>query len=71
MARFVTDDALNRSSLPGFALALAVLVASVVALLLGGGMAARDDGSGSQLRPAVSSQPVRLAPLNPTPAQQR
>jgi hypothetical protein len=62
---------MNRSSLPGFALAFVVLVASVVALLLGGGLAARPDDRGVSLRPAVSSQPVRLAAPIPTPAQQR
>jgi hypothetical protein len=62
---------MNRSSLPGFVLALVVLVASVAALLLGGGIAARDDEPGVALRPATTSQPVRLAAPKPTPTQQR
>jgi hypothetical protein len=62
---------MNRSSLPGLALALVVLLASVAALLLGGGLASRDDEQGAPLRPATTSQPVRLPAPSPAPAQQR
>jgi hypothetical protein len=62
---------LNRSLIPGLALALVVLVASVAALLLGGNLAARDDSQGDPLRPATTSQPVHLADPRPTPAVER
>ena len=52
---------MHRSSLPGFALAFMVLVASVAALLLGGGLAAEEERPGATLRPATTSRPVRLA----------
>jgi hypothetical protein len=52
---------MNRSLIPGLALALVVLVASVAALLLAGDMAARDDPQGATLRPATTSQPLHLA----------
>jgi hypothetical protein len=52
---------MNRSLIPGLALALVVLVASVAALLLGGDLAARDDTQGAPLRPATTSQPLHLA----------
>jgi hypothetical protein len=57
---------MNRSSLPGFALALGVLVASFAALLLGAGLAAHEERPGATLRPATTSQPVRLARPKPT-----
>ena len=62
---------MNRSIIPGLALALVVLVASVAALLLGGHLAGRDDAPGAPLRPATTSQPVHLADPSPTPAEQR
>jgi hypothetical protein len=57
---------MNRSLIPGLALALVVLVASVAALLLGGNLAARDDTRVAPLRPATTSQPLHLA--DPSPA---
>jgi hypothetical protein len=57
---------MNRSLIPGLALALVVLVASVAALLLGGNLAARDDTQAAPPRPATTSQPVHLA--DPSPA---
>jgi hypothetical protein len=62
---------LNRSVIPGLALALVVLVVSVAALLLAGDLAARDDEQGAPLRPATTSQPLRLAEPRPTPALER
>jgi hypothetical protein len=61
---------LNRSLIPGLALALVVLVASVAALLLGGNLAIRDDDRGAPLRPATTSQPLHLADPSPTPADE-
>jgi len=62
---------MNRTSLPGFALALAVLVACLLALLLGGGLAAQQPQPGAALRPATTREPVQLALPQPTPAPQR
>jgi len=62
---------MNRSLIPGLALALVVLVASVAALLLAGNLAARDEEPGAPLRPATTSQPVRLAEPAPAPARER
>jgi hypothetical protein len=62
---------MNRSLIPGLALALVVLVASVAALLLGTNPAARDDTQGAPLRPATSSQPLHLADPSPAPADDR
>jgi hypothetical protein len=59
---------MNRSLIPGLALALVVLVASVAALLLGGNLAARDADQGAPLRPATTTQPLHLADPSPTPA---
>jgi hypothetical protein len=59
---------MNRSLIPGLALALVVLVASVAALLLAGNLAARDDAEGPPLRPATTTQPLHLADPSPTPA---
>jgi hypothetical protein len=61
---------MNRSLIPGLALALVVLVASVAALLLGGDLAARDDTQGAPLRPATTSQPLHLADPSLPPAGQ-
>jgi hypothetical protein len=61
---------LNRSLIPGLALAMVVLVASVAALLLGGNLAARDDTQGAPLRPATTSQPLHLADPSLTPAEE-
>jgi hypothetical protein len=58
---------MNRSCLPGLVLAFAVLAASVAALLLGAGLAAREEQPGATLRPATTSQPLRLALPEPTP----
>jgi len=62
---------MNRSLIPGLALALVVLVASVAALLLGGNLAARDDTQAAPLRPATTSQPVHLADPSPAPPLDR
>jgi hypothetical protein len=63
---------MNRSLIPGLALALVVLVASVAALLLAGNLAAGDDDDqGTPVRPATTSQPVHLADPRPTPASER
>jgi hypothetical protein len=61
----------NRSLVPGLALALVVLVASAAALLLGGNLAARDDTQGAPLRPATTSEPLHLADPSPAPAGDR
>jgi hypothetical protein len=62
---------MNRSLIPGLALALVVLVASVAALVLGGDLAARDEEQGAPLRPATTSQPLRLAEPPPAPRRER
>jgi hypothetical protein len=61
---------LNRSLIPGLTLALVVLVASVAALLLAGDLVARDDEQGAPLRPATTSQPLRLVEPSPTPVRE-
>lgn len=58
---------MNRSSLPGLVLAFAVLAASVAALLVGSGLAEREEPPGATLRPATTSRPLRLALPAPTP----
>jgi hypothetical protein len=62
---------MNRSLIPGLALALVVLVASVAALMLGGNLAAGDDDQGIPVRPATTSQPLHLADPSPAPALER
>jgi hypothetical protein len=62
---------MNRSLFPGLALAFLVLVISITALLLGAGLAARDERPGASLRPVTTSQPVRLGLPQPTPAPRR
>jgi hypothetical protein len=59
---------LNRSLIPGLALAVVVMVASVAALLLGGNLAARDRTEAAPLRPATTSQPLHLADPSLSPA---
>jgi hypothetical protein len=58
---------MNRSSLPGLVLAFVVLAACVAALWLAPGLAAREEPPGASLRPATTSQPLRLALPEPTP----
>jgi hypothetical protein len=62
---------MSRSWFPGLALALVVLAASVAALLLAGDLAARDEQEGAPLRPATTSQPLRLAEPRSTPEHDR
>jgi hypothetical protein len=62
---------MNRSLIPGLALALVVLVVSVAALLLGGNPAARENTQGAPLRPATTSEPVHLADPSPAPVDDR
>ena len=62
---------MSRSLIPGLALALVVLVASVAALLLGGNLAPRDDPPGALPRPAETSQPLHLADPSLAPAGDR
>jgi hypothetical protein len=62
---------LKRSLIPGLALALVVLLASVAALLLAGNLVVRDEEPGARLRPATTSQPLRLAEPSPAPGHQR
>jgi hypothetical protein len=62
---------MNRSLIPGLALAMVVLMVSIAALLLGGNLAARDDTRGAPLRPAKTSQPLHLADPSPAPPEDR
>jgi hypothetical protein len=62
---------MNRSLIPGLALAIVVLMVSVAALLLGGNLAASDDPPGAPLRPATTSQPLHLADPSLAPADDR
>jgi hypothetical protein len=60
----------NRSLIPGLALALVVLVASIAALLLGGDLGDPDGRSGAPLRPATTREPLKLADPSATPVGQ-
>jgi hypothetical protein len=58
---------MSRSSLPGFALAFGVLVASVAALLLAGGRGPQRGARPLLVRGQPRAQPVQLALPPPTP----